>query len=132
MEWWGHCEDMPQVLSSANLVVLPSYREGLPKVLLEAAASARAIVATDVPGCREIVRHGANGLLVPPRDPTALAQAIRTLLESPEERERLGHAGRQIAVTEFAEEIVVKQTLALYRKLLGTKWPRKDAERALS
>lgn len=131
VEWWEHCDDMPQVLSSANLIVLPSYREGLPKVLLEAAASARAIVATDVPGCREIVRHGANGLLVLPRDSTALARAVRTLLESPEQRERFGEVGRQIAVTEFAEEIVVEQTLDLYRKLLGTKWPRKDAERAL-
>jgi glycosyltransferase involved in cell wall biosynthesis len=99
--------------------------------LLEAAASARAIVATDVPGCREIVRQGTNGLLVPPRDPTALARAVRILLESPEQREGYGRAGRQIAVTEFAEEIVVEQTLDVYRELLGARWPRKEAERAL-
>lgn len=97
--------------------------------MLEAAASARAIMATDVPGCREIVRHGTNGLLVPPRDAMALARAVRTLLESPEQRERSGHARRQIAVTEFAEEIVVEQTLDLYRELLGGRWLRKEAER---
>jgi glycosyltransferase involved in cell wall biosynthesis len=118
VEWWGHRTDIAQVFSNVNLVVLPSYREGLPKVLLEAAASARATVAADVPGCREIVRHGVNGLLVPPRDDAALARAIRVLLRSPGLRERFGRAGREIAVAEFAEEIVVEQTLNLYRELL--------------
>ena len=123
VEWWGHRDEMPAVLSGANLVVLPSYREGLPKVLLEAAASARAIVATDVPGCREIVRPGVNGLLVPPRDSAALARAVGTLLKSPELREEFGRAGREISVREFAEEIVVEQTMALYKELLGARWP---------
>jgi glycosyltransferase involved in cell wall biosynthesis len=125
VEWWGYREDMPRVLSSANIVVLPSYREGLPKVLLEAAASARAIVATDVPGCREIVRHNVNGLIIPPRRSEPLARAIRTLLKSPELRAGFGRAGREIAVAEFSEEIVVEQTLSLYRDLLGNKWPLK-------
>ena len=115
---------MPEVLAAANLVVLPSYREGLPKVLLEAAASARAIVATDVPGCREIVRHGLNGLLVPPRDGEALALAVRDLLRDPSLRGRFGCAGREIAVSEFAEAIVVEKTLDLYQELLDGPWPR--------
>lgn len=127
VEWWGHRDDMPQVYSGVNLVVLPSYREGLPKVLLEAAASARAVVATDVPGCREIARHGVNGLLVPPRDGAALARAIQDLLRSPELREKFGRAGRDIAVAEFAEGIVVKQTLGLYRELLNAGWPGRSA-----
>jgi glycosyltransferase involved in cell wall biosynthesis len=124
VEWWGHQDAMPEILSNANLVVLPSYREGLPKVLLEAAASARAIVATDVPGCREIVRHDVNGLLVPPHSSEALAQAIRVLLKAPELRTRFGRAGRGIAVREFSEQMVVRQTLDLYRELLGHKWPK--------
>jgi glycosyltransferase involved in cell wall biosynthesis len=130
VEWWGHRSEMPEVLAGANLVVLPSYREGLPKVLLEAAASSRAIVATDVPGCREIVRHGVNGLLVPPHDGEALARAVRDLLENPELRERFGRAGREIAVSEFAEGIVVEQTLNLYKKLLRDRWPQ-DSGRAI-
>jgi glycosyltransferase involved in cell wall biosynthesis len=123
VEWWGHQTDMPRVLSQANVVVLPSYREGLPKVLLEAAASGRAIVTSDVPGCREIVQPGLNGLLVPARDAAALASAIEMLLDSPELRSRLGACGRQRAVNEFSEEIVVKKTLDLYRSLLGHRWP---------
>jgi len=114
---------MAAVLARANIVVLPAYREGLPKVLLEAAACARAIVTTDVPGCREIVRSAVNGLLVPARDAIALAGAIATLLQSRELREQFGRAGRAIAVNEFAEEIVVKNTLALYRALLRDRWP---------
>lgn len=123
VEWWGHREDMPEVLSQASIVALPTtYPEGVPKVLLEAAAAARPIVTTDAPGCREIVRPGVNGLLVPPRDGEALAWAIRALLDSPKLRERFGRAGREIAVGEFAEEIVVRQTMGLYRELLGAGW----------
>lgn len=118
---------MLEVLGAASIVVLPSYREGLPKVLLEAAATARPIVATDVPGCREIVRQGVNGLLVPPRDSVALAEAIQTLLRSPKLREEFGQAGREIAEAEFSEDIVVAQTLDLYRELLGDRWPRDTA-----
>ena len=78
VEWWGYREDMPRVLSEANIVVLPTtYGEGLPTILSEAASCGRPIVATDVPGCREIVRHNENGFLVPPHDSKALAEAIR-------------------------------------------------------
>jgi glycosyltransferase involved in cell wall biosynthesis len=123
IEHWGHHIDMASTLPRANIVVLPAYREGLPKVLLEAAACARAIVTTDVPGCREIVREGVNGFLVPARDSDGLANAIAKLLGSPDLRGQLGRAGRDIAVKEFAVEIVVEKTLALYRALLGDKWP---------
>ncbi len=123
MECWGHQSDMASVLARANIVALPSYREGLPKVLLEAAACGRAIVTTDVPGCREIVRSGVNGLLVPARDSRSLADAIATLLESRELRERFGRAGRTMVVKEFAEEVVVEKTMALYRTILRDRWP---------
>jgi glycosyltransferase involved in cell wall biosynthesis len=78
VEWQTWRNDMPAVYQAAHIVCLPSYREGLPKALLEAAASGRPIVATDVPGCREIVRHDENGLLVPARDAKALGRgAVR-------------------------------------------------------
>lgn len=119
IEWWGHRNDMAQVFAQSHLVCLPSYyREGLPKVLLEAAACSRAIVATDMPGCREIVSHGDNGLLVPPRDEAALADALQSLLQNPERRSRMGTRGRGRAVQEFSVDRVVAETLALYRGLL--------------
>jgi glycosyltransferase involved in cell wall biosynthesis len=124
VEWWGHREDMPTVLAAANVVVLPSYREGLPKVLLEAAASGRATVATDVPGCREVVRNGVNGLLIPPRDPVALADAIEGFVENPELRRTAGRRGRQIAEQEFSLARIAGETIAVYRNLLGesSRW----------
>lgn len=123
IEWWGHRNDMAQVFAQSHLVCLPSYREGLPKVLLEAAACGRPIVATDVPGCREIVRHGENGLLVPPRNAEALAEAVETLLCDPVLRKRMQARGREIAVTEFSEQVVIQETLRVYRELLGSRWP---------
>jgi glycosyltransferase involved in cell wall biosynthesis len=123
VEWWGHRNDMPAVFALSNVVCLPSYGEGVPRVLVEAAACGRPIVTTDVPGCREVVRHGENGLLVPPRDPEALAEAIATLLKGPALRARMGARGREIAVQEFSEERVVRETLEVYRELLGPKWP---------
>jgi glycosyltransferase involved in cell wall biosynthesis len=125
VEWWGHRQDMPLVLSRASVVVLPSsYGEGLPKVLLEAAASGRPIVATNVRGCREIVRDGVNGLLVPPGDVEALAAAIKLVLASRELRAEFGRAGRRLVEEEFAEGAVVEQTLSVYRQALGARWPQ--------
>jgi glycosyltransferase involved in cell wall biosynthesis len=106
------------VLSAAHVVVLPSYREGLPKVLLEAAACARPIVATDVPGCREVVRDGDNGILVPPKDSQALAEAIARLVREPALRARMGASGRDLVVKEFSVERIAGETLGLYRELL--------------
>jgi glycosyltransferase involved in cell wall biosynthesis len=118
IEWWGHRDDMATVLASAQVVVLPSYREGLPKVLLEACACGRPVIATAVPGCREIVRNGENGFLIPPKDPETLAKAIAVLLKNPALRIRMGNRGREIVVGEFAAGQIARQTLAVYRELL--------------
>ena len=124
VEWWGHKDDMPEVLSGAHIVALPTtYGEGVPKVLIEAASCGRPIVATDVPGCREIVRHNINGLLVPPHDSKALAEAIKKLIKNPELRTIMGVRGPQIVEAEFSEEIVVRQTMAVYERLLYIKHP---------
>lgn len=117
VESWGHCGDMPATLAQAHIVCLPSYREGLPKVLLEAAACGRPLIATDAPGCREIVRHGENGLLVPLRDAASLANAIEHLLGDADLRRAMGQRGRNRAVSEFSETMVAQQTLAVYREL---------------
>lgn len=114
VEWWGFRGDMPDVFQQAHIVILPSYREGLPKVLLEAAACGRPIVATDTPGCREIVRDGVNGFLVPVRDPLSLARAVKRLIDSKELRQQMGGEGRRIVLDEFSQERVVWQTMALY------------------
>jgi len=121
VEWLGHREDMAKVYAEASIVVLPSYREGLPKVLLEAAACGKALVATDVPGCREAVRHQVNGLLIPVRDAPALAQAIEALLADGPTCDRMGKAGRELIVREFAIPKITAQINALYRESLKTR-----------
>jgi glycosyltransferase involved in cell wall biosynthesis len=119
VEWWGKRTDMPAVFAECHVVCLPSYYgEGVPKVLLEAAAAGKPIVTTDMPGCREAVRDGENGLLVPARDVAALAAALKRLLADPEARKRLGQRGREIAEAEFGVERVIEGTLAIYRELL--------------
>lgn len=119
VEWWGQSEDMAATLARANIVCLPSYREGLPKVLLEAMACGKVCVATDVPGCREAVHHEDNGLLVPVKDAAALESAISRLLDHPDERRRMGARGRARAVEEFSQERVIETTLAVYREVLA-------------
>lgn len=123
IEWWGHRNDIQAILAQSHIAVLPSYREGVPRTLLEAAACARPIIATDVPGCREIVQHEKNGLLVPVKDPAALACAIERLVTDQALRQKMGEAGRQLVQREFAESIVVNKTLELYRSMLGQQWP---------
>ena len=118
VEFLGFRKDMPILLSAANVVVLPSYREGLPRVLEEAAACGRAIVTTDVPGCRDAILPGVTGLLVPVRDASALAQAIRKLVEDRGLRQRMGIAGRDLAERCYSVESIVAAHLALYRELL--------------
>ena len=116
IEWWGWKEEMEQIYAQAAIVCLPSfYREGVPKALIEAAACGRPLVTTDMPGCREIVRHGENGLLVPVRDDEALAKALRYLVENPSRRSIMGAASRTIAENEFSMELVISQTLAFYQ-----------------
>lgn len=118
--WWGRCADMPAVIAGAHIVCLPSrYGEGVPKILIEAAAAGRPIVATDIAGCREIVGDGDNGILVAPGDSSALADAIKSLVDDPARRRRMGERGRAIACEGFGEQAVVERTLALYAELLG-------------
>jgi glycosyltransferase involved in cell wall biosynthesis len=124
IEWWGYRSDMLQVYASCHVVCLPSfYREGVPRALIEAAACARPIVTTDIPGCREVVRDGDNGLLVPPRAPEAVAEALRTLARDPERRAEMGARGRQRATTEFSLGHVIEATLALYERLSAAADP---------
>jgi glycosyltransferase involved in cell wall biosynthesis len=119
IEYLGNCRDMPRVISDSTLVVLPSYYgEGVPKVLLEAGAIGRPVITCDMPGCREAVRDGYNGLLVSPKNPEVLAQAIETLLSDSETRARMGKAGREHVESDFTAEIVTKKTLKVYEDLI--------------
>ena len=116
--WWGERSDIAEIWAKGQIAVLPSHREGLPKSLLEAAACGRPMVAADVSGCREIVKDGVTGLLVPPGDAEGLADALERLARDPDLRRRLGAAARDLVEREFSEEAVVAQTLALYRSLV--------------
>ena len=135
VEWWGYREDVAEVLACSHIAVLPSYYgEGMPKTLLEAAACGRPIVATDVSGCREVVHHGGNGLLIPVRDPRALADAILSLAGDPARRAAMGAEGRRRAEAEFAAERINQETLQVYERALallpatnGSKPPRAES-----
>lgn len=118
INWLGHVDDMAALFHSADVAVLPSYREGLPRSLIEAAACGLALVTTDVPGCRAVVRDGVDGLLVPVRDAAALAQAIARLDDDRALLRRLGDAAREHALAEYDVERVNARTLAVYRELL--------------
>ena len=118
VEWWGRREDMPAVMQSMHIACLPSfYGEGLPKSLLEAAACGLPIITSDAPGCREIVQEGVNGWLVPVRDVDALVVALRKLIDDPGLRLRMGEQSRLLVETAFSLELVLAQTLAVYREL---------------
>lgn len=121
VEWWGHRTDMDEVYRQASVVCLPSYREGLPKALMEAAACGRALAASDVPGCREACVHEETGLLFPVRDAAGLAAALERLLGDAALRARLGEGARKLATEAFAQEKVVEKTLAVYRRLLEAR-----------
>jgi glycosyltransferase involved in cell wall biosynthesis len=117
IEWWGYSEDMSEIFKQADIVCLPSfYREGIPKVLLEAASCGLPIVTTDTPGCREIVQDGVNGILVPVKDPASLANAIKHLLVSPGLRKKMGEAGRSRVVENYSINIINSATIGLYKK----------------
>lgn len=118
VEWLGRRDDIPAVLQAAHIACLPSsYGEGIPKSLLEAAACGLPIVTTDAPGCREVVRDGVNGLLVPVHDAAALAAALGKLIGDAELRRRMGEYSRLRAEKEFGLEAVIAQTLAVYREV---------------
>ena len=120
VEWWGFRSDMPEVLAQAHIACLPSYyREGLPKFLIEAAAAGLPLVTTDATGCREAVEPDGNGLLVAPRDPHALADALGRLVADPGLRRRLGKRSRELAESRFDSARIHDSVLGVYRALLA-------------
>lgn len=120
----GHVENVDDLIAQSTMVVLPSYREGTPRILLEAAAMAKPIVATDVPGCREVVDDGVNGYLVPVKSATALAEAIEKVLVAPELCAQMGEAGREKMLLEFDDQDVARRTIEVY-ELTGVVPARK-------
>ncbi len=119
VEWLGHRDDIPGIWRQSSIAVLPSYyNEGIPRSLLEAAACGRAVVTTDMPGCREVVDPGVTGFLVAPRNAQALAEALEILVRDPELRREMGRKGRELIERDLTEKHVVEQTLELYRKSL--------------
>lgn len=117
VEFLGHHDDMPELLRQADIAVLPSYHEGVPLFLLEAAASSLPLVGTDIEGCRMVIRPEVNGLLVPVRDSEALADALMALLNDPGLRLRMGQESRRIASENFSQSAINEQYVDLYRKL---------------
>jgi glycosyltransferase involved in cell wall biosynthesis len=117
--WKKHCEDVAKAYADCHIAVLPSYREGLPKSLLEAASCGRPIVTTDVPGCREVVIHGENGLLVEAQNSIALAESLMVLCENKALRERMGEAGRKRVEQFFRDKLIHEETIKLYTPCEG-------------
>lgn len=116
IRWLGPVKDMASLFKTIHIFTLPStYREGLPKVVLEAMAASRPVVATDIPGCREAVIDGQTGLLVPPRTPQALAEALGKLINAPDLRAQMGQAGRARVAENFSDEIICQKTLEIYQ-----------------
>lgn len=111
IEYVGRLDDVRPALSDADVYVLPSYREGTPRTVLEAMAMGRPIITTDVPGCRETVAHGVNGFLVPPQDPNALATAMMTLLKTPSVAEQMGREGRRMAEEKYNAQTVAESVI---------------------
>lgn len=117
VEWWGWRDDMLEIFRQAHIICLPSYREGMPKALIEAAACGKPIITTDVPGCREIVRDNFNGLLVPARNIDKLTEALKRLIENHDLRTQMGIRSREIVEKEFSTQMIIMQTLALCEQL---------------
>ncbi len=117
IEWLGHQDDMPRIMANAHIVVLPSYGEGLPRVLIEACAAGKAVVTTDVPGCRDIIEHGVNGLLVQPRDALALADALGQLVLDEQMRKDMGKAGRKIMLERYTSDHINRLTFDVYQEI---------------
>ena len=118
VELIGYQKDISALYAQCHVVCLPSYREGLPKALIEAAAASRAVVTSDVPGCRDVIVPNVSGLLVPVKSPEMLADALQRLIEKPADRFAMGAAGRRLAEREFAIEKIVQEHLEIYQELL--------------
>jgi glycosyltransferase involved in cell wall biosynthesis len=123
IDWNGYVDDMAELLRNSHIACLPSYREGLPLFLLEAAAAGRPMAAADVPGCREIVKHGETGLLAEKMNPRELAQRLEELILDRDKRARMGRAARQMAVGDFSKEAVQEATIKLYKDMLSNGRP---------
>jgi glycosyltransferase involved in cell wall biosynthesis len=121
IRWAGHVKDVAEIWAQAHIAVLPSRREGLPMALVEAAACGRPLIATDVPGCREVVIADETGFLIRLNDNASLADAIKQLADSPSLRQRYGAAARRLAVEKFAAEKIGQQTVILYRTLVDAR-----------
>jgi glycosyltransferase involved in cell wall biosynthesis len=122
IEYWGFEENMPVILNKATIVCLPSYREGFPKVLLEAASCAKPIVTTDVPGCRQAVENNLSGLLVPAKNPQALADAIEKLIHNKSLCKKMGERGLERVNIELSQNIVANKTINLWESILGKSY----------
>jgi glycosyltransferase involved in cell wall biosynthesis len=122
VRWLGEIRDMPELIARSDVVALPTrYGEGVPRILLEAAATGRALIASDVAGCRDVVIDGVTGLLVPPDDVLALTTAIIELAGNPVKRKKMGDAGYAMVRQRFSESLVVAETLNVYAKMLSSK-----------
>jgi glycosyltransferase involved in cell wall biosynthesis len=119
VEWKPHSDDVPACLREAHIVVLPSYREGLPKTLIDAAAAGRPTVTTDLPGCIAAIEPGETGLVCRAADAHDLADKIAELLDNPAQRSAMGRKGRALAVSRFVVRAFVAQHLALYDGMLS-------------
>lgn len=124
--WWGHRMDMPEVYAASHVVVLPSKAEGTPTVLLEAAAVGRPVVASDIPGCREVILSGETGLLVPPEEPEMLANVLESLLKNKAWAREMGLKARQHIEKHFDQDNINERTIAVYRKALAGELLRPD------
>lgn len=119
IEWWGWQQDMEKVYQQSHIVTLPTmYGEGVPTVLIEAAACGRPIVATNLPGCRVIIRDEENGLIIPQNDPQALADALERLASTPALRAKMGKAGRQLVLEKFTQQQINQATMQVYEHVL--------------
>jgi len=125
VEVLGYQRDIPSLYARSHIICLPSfYGEGLPKALIEAAAASRAVVTTDIPGCRDAIILNKTGLLVPAKDPQKLADALQWLIENPKERYEMGKAGRKFAEKEFPIEKIVQNHLNIYQELIIQDKPK--------
>ena len=121
VEILGYQKNIYSIYEKSHIICLPSYREGLPKSLIEAAAAGKAVVTTDVPGCRQAIVPNVTGILVPVKDSTKLADAIKYLIDNPQKRISMGRAGRKFAEKEFPIEKIIQYHLEIYKDLLSNK-----------
>ena len=121
VKFFGFQDNIEDFYAKSNIACLPSYREGLPKSLVEAAACGRAVITTDVPGCRDAIEHTKTGLLVPINNAVALANSIEYLIDNPDVRQKMGAAGRALAEKDFAIEKIVADHMQIYKKAFGKK-----------